>query len=299
MCSIIIWMIIKIKKNIWKLIDVLPNKIRYFISFSISRKQIPNLLSPRDYSEYIFRDILLNRNHDRFFLADKYLVRNYVADRGLSSILTKTYGVWEDANEIDFNALPNSFVLKCNHSCGMNIICFDKSKLNIDETKKTLNKWLKTKHPVYFETHYSRIKPLIFCEEYICDTFGSLPIDYKIHCANGLPVFIQVCTERSDNNPGKRVIYDCNWNNLNFVRDNDHHYSNLFEIDKPINLKEMLEYSYILSSGMEYCRLDFYNVGNRVYFGEVTLTPMGGWLSYFTNEAQLYMGNRIKRESKN
>jgi len=285
------------KRIIWKIINRLPNKVRYFMTYTITRRKIPNLITPRDYSEYIFKDILLNKNHDRRVLADKYRVRDVLKQKGYEFLLPELYGSWLDANDIDFDKLPNQFALKCNHGCGYNIICSNKSELDKQSTIEQLNKWMSEKHPVYFESHYRQIEPLIFCEEYIEDkTTGEFPADYKFHCANGESVFIQLAYNRTKFDSGKRVILDNNWKNLNFVEDDKK--KGLSTPEKPKNLANMIEYASELSKGMDYVRVDLYDTGDKVYFGEYTLTPMGGWLSYFSNEALKYMGNKIKYNKK-
>ncbi len=276
---------------------LLPWQVWYFIDYASAKNKIPSLLHPQDYGDYIFMDNILGRHNHHAYLADKVAVRDYVAGKGLGSILTKIYGVWDDAEKIDFSALPKGFALKCNHSCATNIICQDKSSLDIDEAKNKLNKWLKQKHPIRFEQHYRRIKPLIYCEELIpFNDDGSFPADYKIHCAGGVPVFIQCCFERTSGDAGRRVIYDTKWNNLHYVI-NDVHYSD-DDCDRPPHLREMLEDAAILSKGLEYVRVDFYDTPQRVIFGEMTLTPMGGWLSYFKQEALDIMGEAIRRNNK-
>ena len=276
---------------------LLPWKIWYYIDYASAKKKLPSFTNPQDYSDFIFRDNILGRHNHHAFLADKVAVRDYVRQRGLERTLTKVYGVWDDANKIDFSLLPHSFALKCNHSCATNIICLDKTKLDVEEARRKLNGWLKMKHPIQFEQHYQKISPLVYCEELIpCNEDGSFPTDYKIHCANGEPVFIQCCFERTTGDAGRRVIYDLNWSNLHYVV-NDSHYTDE-EFPMPIHLKEMLEYASILSKGLDYARIDFYDTPQRVIFGEVTLTPMGGWLSYFKQEALDVMGQKI-RSNKN
>lgn len=279
-------------------LKLLPWKVKYILDFKDIKKRYPKLIgSNMDYSDYIFRDNFLGNHNHHAFLADKCAVRNYVIDRGLSHTLTKLYGVWTNAADIDFDTLPLGFALKCNHSCGTNIICTDKNSLDVEETRKKLNFWLTQKHPLAFEQHYHKISPKIFAEELIpCQSDGSFPADYKIHCANGKPVFIQVCFERTKNSAGLRVIYSPTWVNLHYVIEDDH-YSDA-EISKPSHLKEMLEYASILSKGLKYARIDFYDTPERVIFGEVTLTPMGGWLSYFKQEALDLMGKEIRKQNK-
>ena len=286
------------RKMLSEIYALMPWQIKYIRMFKLEKGRWPHVLCPKDYSDYVFRDNLFGKHNKHAFLADKYEVRKYVENKGLGKILTKLYGVWDDAKKIDFNKLPNQFALKCNHSCGLNIICYDKRQLDINETIELLNKWLREKHRVKYEQHYRKIKPMVICEELIPnDKDGFFPMDYKIHCANGVPVFIQCCFERSTQDVGRRVIYDTNWNNLHYIV-NDSHYSNA-EVEKPKHLKEMLEYASILSKGLDYARVDFYDTDDRVLFGEITLTPMGGWLSYFKQEALDIMGEAIRKNKKN
>lgn len=289
-------MIRKIKDWGWKVLDLLPFKLHYYLIFIIIKKRLPRLIRPKDYSDYIFQDSFWGRHNKHAFLADKYEVRKYVEERGLSKILTKLYGVWDNANDIDFDKLPQGFALKCNHSCGMNIVCQDKSNLDINNTRKQLNEWLESDHPVFFEQHYKHIKPRIIGEELIpYNADGTFPYDYKIHCANGKPVFIQLCFERTNESVGLRQIYSTTWENLHFVL-GDSHYSDV-EVPAPKHLEEMLKYASILSKGLKYARIDFYDTDERVIFGEVTLTPMGGLLSYFKQDALDMMGEEIRKQN--
>lgn len=274
--------------------SLIPWRIYYIHRFKQEKKRYPRILHPKDYSDYIFRDNILGRHNVHAYLADKIEVRNYVEQRGLGFTLTKIFGVWKNAKDIDFNQLPDKFAIKCNHSCKTNIICLDKSRLDISLTREQLNRWLKMKHRNRFEQHYRKISPRIFCEELIpFMPDGSFPIDYKIHCANGVPIFIQVCFERTSDNVGLREIYSPEWKNLHLVKQ-DYHYSER-NIPKPQHLAEMLVASSKLSEGLEYARIDFYDTPDRIIFGEITLTPMGGWLSYFKQEALDYMGEQIRK----
>ena len=268
----------RIKSLLWRVIDKSPVFISYPINFYLVKGRWPRILFPKDYSDYIARDNYFGRHNKHAFLADKLEVRKYVEDLGLGNILVPLLGSWDDANKIDFDKLPNQFAIKCNHSCGMNVICFDKSQLDIDATRKQLNEWMLTKHLYRYEQHYKKIKPMILAEALIPnDENGQFPTDYKIHCANGKPVYIQCCIERNSNSAGRRLIYDCNWNKLPYVLKDDHYTDT--GIERPKDLEKMLEIASILSRGLEYARIDLYETDKGVLFGEITLTPMGGWLS--------------------
>lgn len=287
-------MSINIKKLKWKLIDSSPLFIRYPLRFRSAKGHWPRIFFPKDYSDFIARDNYFGRHNKHAYLADKLEVRKYIEKKGLGDILVPLLGYWDDASKINFESLPNQFAIKCNHSCGMNIICFDKTKLNIEATRRTLDSWMHTEHPVYYEQHYRHIKPMIMAEQLIpSNADGCFPPDYKIHCAGGRPIFIQCCIERDEQSTGKRVIYDCNWNKLPYVL-NDETYTDE-DIERPRFLERMLDIAKILSSDLEYARIDLYETDRSVLFGEITLTPMGGWLSYFTQEALDLMGKEIRK----
>ena len=283
----------QLTKLYMKVEKYLPFKLHYLFAFISAKKRWPHVGDKQDYSDYIFWDNFWGRHDDHAYLADKLRVRDFVEERGLGATLTHLIGAWDDANKIDFDSLPNQFALKCNHSCAMNIICYDKGSLDIDAARKQLNIWLQHKHPLFYERHYKKIKPMIICEELIPnDKDGFFPMDYKIHCANGKAVFIQCCFDRTEDSVGKRVIYSPSWENMHLIK-SDYHYSDE-EAPAPKHLNEMLQYAEVLSKGLKYARIDFYDTDDRVIFGEVTLTPMGGWLSYFKQEALDMMGKAIR-----
>lgn len=259
----------------------------------MTKKRLPRLIFPKDYSDYIARDNFWGRHINRAYLADKLEVRKFVTEKGLGGILVPLLGYWDDAYKIDFEALPNQFAIKCNHSCGMNIICYDKSNLDIDATRKQLDEWMHSKHPIFFERHYHHIKPMILAEALIpSNSDGFFPMDYKIHCAHGKPIFIQCCIERTEDSAGKRVIYSPEWKKLPYVN-HDYHYTDA-ELARPKYLDDMLHAATILSDGLAYARIDLYETEKGVLFGEITLTPMGGWLTFFTKEALDLMGKAIR-----
>ena len=287
-------MIRRIKKLFYKLIEHSPLIIRHSFNFRLVKGHWPHLLCPKDYSDYITRDNIFGRHNKHAYLADKLEVRKYVKERGLEDILVPLLGSWDDASKIDFDSLPNQFAIKCNHSCGMNIICFDKSKLDIEATRKQLNHWLHEKHSVYFEQHYKYIKPMILCEELIpSNKDGLFPMDYKIHCVNGKPIFIQCCFERTMEEGSKMVAYNTKWERLNYIAHTSHYADK--NVERPKHLDNMLKYASKLSVGLEYARVDFYDTDSGVLFGEITLTPQGGWLTNFTQEALDVMGKAIRQ----
>lgn len=205
--------------------------------------------------------------------ADKYKVRDYIKSKGFENLLIPLLGMWEDAREIDFDALPNRFVLKCNHGCKMNILVQDKDKLDKQAVIKQLNKWKSIDYgKSSYELHYSNIKPLIICEEFLPVKDDSEIVDFKIHCFNGVPKFIGLCFDRDPvTRISKGAIYSPEWERLNLLKENNDNVS----FPKPDNLSEMLNIAVQLSKEFPYVRVDLYSIKGKIYFGELTFTPDG------------------------
>lgn len=213
-------------------------------------------------------------------------------------MLPQLYGVYDDANKIDFSKLPNKFILKCNHDCGSyQIINKDKG---FDQVKivEELNKHLKQKFGYrYCEPHYNKIKPLIIAEELLestQDTFSSSLVDYKVWCFDGKPYSIFTCYNR-DSSGMETNVYDLDWN----VHTEHSVFTNHFRDGKgrvpiPFVLKELLDSASILSKDLPQVRIDFYIVEDKLKFGEFTLTSSCGRMKYFTEDYLVELGNQVK-----
>jgi hypothetical protein len=211
-------------------------------------------------------------------------------------MLVDLYGKWDNTEDIDFNELPNSFVLKTNHGCGTIVLVEDKNIIDVQKTKNNLNKWLKLEFGVITaEPHYKNIKPCIIAEERLIATTNMGLIDYKFWCLDGEPFFVLVCYDRVIGSHTKLCIFDLDWNlhpeylDGSHVKDKD----NTPLIPKPQCFNEMLDASRILSKGFPEVRVDLYVVNGKPYFGELTFTSLGGYMDYFTPELLLKMGERI------
>jgi len=247
-----------------------------------------NLQNPQTFNEKLQWIKLFYRNPLYTRLADKYSVRNYVQEKIGKSYLVNLLGVYEDAAEIDWNLLPNRFVIKTTHSSGWNIICNNKETLDIVKANAILNKWIKSN---YYETtesrewQYKNIQPRIIVEEYLegDKIFGLL--DYKFYCYCGEPKFILVCYNRYSD---LRInFFDTDWNPLD-VRHGVPNSELIFK--KPINLDKMLEISRILSKNIPFCRIDLYSVKGNIYFSEVTICPSGGFGKFDSYRSDLLIG---------
>ena len=268
-----------------KIICAISPKLYIYLSYLHNRGKLPNLKNPTNVSEIILSTMHSGKVNEYSKYVDKLKVRQFYIELGYEQYLPKLYGVWNNPLEIDFDKLPNAFVLKTNHGCGQHYICRNKKELNIEVAKKTLNAALHTKFGLA-ETQYHSIKPLIFCEEYINDGTGALPSDYKLLCTDGEIKCILIVTERKGNSY-KLLTYNTNWERLYYVTP---HYITKNDIEKPRHFSQMLEISKEISKRFDFVRVDFYDTGEKLFLGELTFTPHGGIMSYFTNEAIKELG---------
>lgn len=211
-------------------------------------------------------------------LTDKYEVRNYVAEKGLGSILIPLCGgPWENVTDIDISKLPDRFVIKATHGCEMNYICKDKDTIDTEHMLRQLNLWLKSDYPrACIEPHYKLIPHRLYAEEFIGGMGGV--IDYKFHCINGEPCFILACSDREDS--VRLNLYDLHWNSISGIQG---HKANSRELAKPSLLSEMIDVARILSEDFEFVRVDLYETNGCVRFGELTFTPASGVFPNFTD----------------
>lgn len=223
-------------------------------------------------------------------LADKLLAKEWVQDKIGEEYIIKTIKVYDSSDEIDFNELPNQFVLKCNHGSGYNIIVKNKDSINENEVKQQLNQWMnETYGQEYGEYHYKNIKPKIFAEEYMSDLDASTLIDYKFWCFNGVVKYVEVIANRHTDKQSD-IIYDTNWNKICSATYLD---SKEVVLKKPYSIDEMIGMAANLSDGFCYVRVDFYLIGNKIYFGEMTFTPAGGYDIFSKDDIYLIFGNDL------
>lgn len=202
--------------------------------------------------------------------ADKYAVRDYVRKCGCEGLLNELVGVWDNAEEINWSALPEKFVLKCNHASGFNWICPDKSLLDIRACKKQLKKWMRRDFWRFSaELQYRRIPKKIICEKFLGE--GKPLIDYKFYCFHGEPTCIVVCCEREKGWP-HFYFFDCDWNFIPLTRDGKKQRPD-FTLPKPAHLGQMVEAARKLSQPFPFVRVDLYDTDDSAIFGELTFTP--------------------------
>ncbi len=255
--------------------------------------------NPKDLNEKIQWLILNSDTSEWSRLADKVAVRDYVKEKGLGHMLIPLLGVWNDARKIDFDNLPDKFVLKCNHdSASVKIIDksvgFDKKKIIEDFNNKLRVKF----GYLSCEPHYNRIPPMIMAEEYLpIDGAGisKTPIDYKIWCFNGKPYIVWVAYNR-DNVHGHVEVeqYDLKWNyHHEWGRFTNHYRDGGGKVPCPKSFDDMLNAAKLLSEGFPEVRVDFYDVSGKAYFGEMTFTSDCGRMPFYSKDFLLQMGELV------
>lgn len=251
-----------------------------------------DLHNPKTFNEKIQWLKLYDRNPVYAAYADKYEVRKHVEAVIGEKHLIPLLGVWEDFDAIDFGEWPNRFVLKCTHDSGGVIVCNNKAKLDWKETRGIIGQRLaKNYYDWSREWAYKNIQPRIICEEFLESESDSWPNDYKIHCFNGEPRNVMVCTQRENGNP-KFYFFDKEWNRLTRIF-SDLSSSEEVSIPKPKKLDEMLEIAAALSKGLPFVRVDLYFENNQVYFGELTLYPQSGYDAELLPETDRLWGEAL------
>lgn len=224
---------------------------------------------------------------------DKYRVREVVKERGYENLLNTLYAVYDNPKDINWDELPNEFILKANNGCGNHIICKDKDKLDKKKAFKTLRKNLYRNYAVLSaEWPYEKVKPKIICEK-LLEENGKAPTDYKIFCCNGKPLFLYVATDRE-----KKTKFDFFDINFKMIPVKQQYDNSEFQIKKPKNYDEMLEIASKLSQGLPFVRVDFYNINGKIIFGEYTFFHMGGRHEFVPDKYNYIFGNMIELPPK-
>ncbi|WP_270313629.1 ATP-grasp fold amidoligase family protein [Vagococcus fluvialis] len=223
-------------------------------------------------------------------LVDKIKVKDYVIDIYGDEIIIPTLGSWNSFDEIDFDSLPEKFVLKCNHDSGSYIIVKDKKKMNMDYAREKLTKALKKNHyDVGKEWAYKNVKPKIMAEVLLEEKEGIQ--DYKFYCFDGKVDCMMVCSDREKGNT-KFHFFDRDWNFLEYDKKSSKE-NDFLTVKKPNNFNEMINVAEKLARGLKFVRLDLYCVNEKIYFSEYTLYPASGYDNSLTMLAEENLGKKI------
>lgn len=230
--------------------------------------------------------------------ADKFRVRDYVKNCGLEHILNDLIATYHSANKINWDVLPQKFVLKWNFSNGGNIICSDKSKLDRKQAIKELNRFQKIKpHLKYAEPQYD-VEKVLLCEKFIETENGEAPVDYKFYCFNGEAKYVLCCYGRSIDHRPAFYFFDKDWQLQRFNKMGKEAPEG-FTMPKPEGMDDLFHYAEILSKPFPFVRADFYLENGKAYFGELTFTPGGGYDMNRLPETQLKFGQMVNLPPKN
>ena len=239
-----------------------------------------NLKNPQTFNEKLQWLKLYDRKKEYIQMVDKYEVKKYVANIIGDEYIIPTIGIYNNFDEIDFDKLPNQFVMKCTHDSGGIVICKDKSKLNIEEAKEKINKSLKNNYYwMWREWVYKNVKPRIIIEKYMEDNKTKDIRDYKFFCFNG-----------------KMKMFKIDFNR--YINHQANYYDKNKKLKIPNNIDKMIELSEQLSKNMTFLRVDFYDINGKIYFGELTFCPAAGVGKFIPEEWDYKLGKFIELPKK-
>lgn len=267
--------------------DELYLKLLYWDRF----KKRLNLNDPKSFNEKLQWLKLYDRNPEYTRLVDKHEAKRVIADKIGDKYIIPTLGVWERFDDIDFNSLPNQFVLKCTHDSGSLVIVRDKASFDKMLAKKKLEKSLRQNY--YYparEWPYKNVKPKIIAEKYMSTQMNQELNDYKFMCFNGKCQMCFTCTERYSSDEVKVTFFDLDWNELPFER---YHKKSIVPISKPNKLAEMVRLAEKLAKNIDFVRVDFYEIENEIYFGEMTFYPGSGLEPFQPEKWDNILGEKI------
>lgn len=276
------------QKRIIKISDEKYLKMYYYV---IMGKKL-NLSNPKTFNEKLQWLKINNKNSNYTELVDKYLVKEYISNKLGKEYVIKTLGVYNCFDEINFEKLPEKFVIKCTHDSGGIVVVRNKKELNIKEARKKITKCLKRNfYYIGLEYPYKDVVPKIIVEEYMEDKNQNLLIDYKFFCFNGEPKFFSVSQGMEDHSTSLMSYLDLEYNTLPFIRKDYKPFDCL--PTKPKNFDKMIDISKKLSKDMIFVRVDLYEINQKIYFSELTFFPSGGTNFFNPEDADAKLGNLI------
>lgn len=269
---------------------IFPDEVLSKIYFKVVLGKKLNLKNPKTFNEkmqwlklyyYPFNSTVVK-------CADKYAVRKYMEEKGYAKLLVPLIGYWDNANKIDWDKLPEKFVMKCNHGCAYNILCNDKRNFDTKKATYQLNKWMKEDFGAFnIENHYSKIKPhMITCEIFLGDSIT----DYKFFCFNGKPEFMYVSNDLVHDRQAQIGFFYLNGKKMPLKRED---YTDIESIQLPEFLDDMLDVAKDLCKDFPFVRVDFFIANERYYFAELTFTPSACMMPFNPDRYDLEWGKRL------
>ena len=271
--------------------NAIPDKQYVYLMYRYRMGKKLNLKHPKTYNEKLQWLKLYYHVPEYSTLVDKFLVKHKVASIIGKKYIIPTYGVWNKFDEIDFNNLPNKFVLKCTHDSGGIVICQDKQRFDQKRAKEIIELSLKTNYyKLGREWPYKSVKPRIIAEKYMEDSVTNELRDYKFFCFNGRVRFLFVATDRQKHEDTKFDFFDAEYKHLNIIQG----HPNAKTIpEKPKNFTLMKSLAEKLSADMPHVRVDFYEVDGNVFFGELTFFHHGGWTPFKPEKWDYIFGKHL------
>ena len=234
-----------------------------------------DLENPKTFSEKLQWLKVNYRDPIQTVMVDKYEAKNFIAQRVGEQYIIRTLAVWDSVEDIDFDALPNQFVLKCTHDSGGIVICKDKSSFDREAAKAKLSTSLQRDYSrIAREWPYKDVPRRIIAEEYLSELGSNEILDYKMYCFHGKPKLTVVCSDRFSKTGTRMNFYDIDWKPMGI---HFGHYPPLStEFPKPATYEEMKRLTAELSKDCPFLRVDFYEIKGRLYIGELTFFPGAG-----------------------
>mgnify|MGYP004614013477 FL=1 len=257
-------------------LSFIPDETFLKMKYKLMMGKKLDLENPKTFNEKLQWLKLHDRNPEYTKMVDKYEAKEYVANIIGKEYIIPTLGVWDKFDDIDFDALPNEFVLKPTHTSGNVFICKDKSKIDYKKLKKQVNKWLKRDYyKIHREWPYKNVKPRIIAEEYMENKDHTSIKDYKFYCFNGQADYVMICTGRETGHP-KFYFYNKEWKFMRNMSNDGMKLEGKLE-EKPIGIEKMFEIAEKLSQGIKFVRMDLYNVNEKIYFRRIYVFPSSGF----------------------
>ncbi len=285
----------KILKKIKYAMRIIPDRAYIQMYYFAHFKKFCNLKNPKTYNEKLNWLKLHDKNPIYTRIVDKFEAKEYVKDIIGDQYIIPTLGVWDNFDDIDFDELPQQFVLKCTHDSEGLVIVKDKDKLDKEMAKNKIESALKQNFfYIGREWPYKNVKPRIIAEKYMEDHIDGELRDYKFFCFDGEPKAMFVASDRASDNV-KFDYFDLNFNHLDIKQKYPHAEQ---QLRKPVTFEKMIELSKVLSKGFPHVRVDFYEVDGQLYFGELTFYHFSGFMPFEPNKWDKIFGDWIKLPSE-
>lgn len=269
----------------------IPDKLYLQIAYRLTLKKRLNLKNPTTFNEKTQWLKLYDRKPEYTRMVDKFEAKNFIAERIGTEYVISTLGVWDNFDQIDFDSLPDQFVLKCTHDSGGLVVCRDKAKLDIEKARQIIESSLKCNY--YWskrEWPYKDVKPRILAETYLEDAEDDALTDYKYFCFNGEAKVMYICKDHGKE--PRTDFFDMEFNHLP-IEARDPNAAVMPE--KPEQFEKMRELAETLSAGIPHLRVDFYLIKDKIYVGELTFFHMSGLTKIKPEEWNVKMGQWINK----